>query len=167
MLKATREKWQISHKGTPIKYQLKFSKFLKPEAAAPHLKWWKGRTCNQEYPANFPFRFEGKIKSFPRKAKVKRIQHHQSNFTTNTKGTSLGRKQKRRKIPTENKSKTIKKMVTGLYISIITLNVNGLNAPTKDIDWLGGWKHVHVCTPLTTSLCLTPHLKLYVIILYC
>ena len=31
----------------------------------------------------------------------------------------------------KNKTKTIKKMVTGIYIWIITLNVNGLNAPTK------------------------------------
>ena len=31
----------------------------------------------------------------------------------------------------KNKHKTIKKMVTETYISIITLNVNGLNAPTK------------------------------------
>ena len=30
-----------------------------------------------------------------------------------------------------NKPKKIKKMVIGTYISIITLNVNGLNAPTK------------------------------------
>ena len=30
-------------------------------------------------------------------------------------------------------------MVTGTYILIITLNVNGLNAPTKDIDWLNGY----------------------------
>ena len=30
-----------------------------------------------------------------------------------------------------NKPKPVKKMVTGIYISIITLNVNGLNAPTK------------------------------------
>ena len=30
-----------------------------------------------------------------------------------------------------NKPKTIKKMVIGTYISIITLNVNGLNAPIK------------------------------------
>ena len=30
-----------------------------------------------------------------------------------------------------NKPKTIKKMVIGTYISIITFNVNGLNAPTK------------------------------------
>jgi len=34
-------------------------------------------------------------------------------------------------LPTENKNKTIKKMVVGSYISIITLNVNGLNAPSK------------------------------------
>ena len=31
----------------------------------------------------------------------------------------------------KNKPKTIKKMVIGTYISIITLNVNGLNAPIK------------------------------------
>ena len=29
------------------------------------------------------------------------------------------------------KNKTIKKMVIGTYISIIALNVNGLNAPSK------------------------------------
>ena len=32
-------------------------------------------------------------------------------------------------------------MVIGTYISIITLNVNGLNAPRKDIDWLNGYKN--------------------------
>ena len=31
----------------------------------------------------------------------------------------------------QNQPQTIKKMVRGTYISIITLNVNGLNAPTK------------------------------------
>ena len=30
-----------------------------------------------------------------------------------------------------SKPQTIKKMAIGTYISIITLNVNGLNAPTK------------------------------------
>ena len=29
----------------------------------------------------------------------------------------------------------------GLYLSIITLNVNGLNAPTKDKDWLNGYNN--------------------------
>ena len=32
-------------------------------------------------------------------------------------------------------------MVIGTYISIFTLNVNGLNAQPKDIDWLNGDKH--------------------------
>jgi len=57
--------------------------------------------------------------------------HVYKSFTTNAKGTSFGRKHKRRKRPTENKPKAIQKMVIGLYILIITLNVNGLNAPTK------------------------------------
>ena len=40
----------------------------------------------------------------------------------------------------QNQPQTIKKMATGTYISIITLNVNGLNAPTKDTDWLNDYK---------------------------
>ena len=31
-------------------------------------------------------------------------------------------------------TQTTEKTVIGTYISIITLNVNGLNAPTKDAD---------------------------------
>ena len=35
------------------------------------------------------------------------------------------------------KPQTIKKMAIGTYISIITLNVNGLNAPTKRLaEWI-------------------------------
>ena len=34
----------------------------------------------------------------------------------------------------KNKPKSIKKMPIGTDVSIITLNVNGLNAPIKDID---------------------------------
>ena len=40
-------------------------------------------------------------------------------------------KKKGRKKTNKNKSKTIKKMAIGTKISIITLNVNELNAPTK------------------------------------
>ena len=32
-------------------------------------------------------------------------------------------------------------MVIGTYISIITLNVNGLNAPSKDTGSLNGYKN--------------------------
>ena len=38
----------------------------------------------------------------------------------------------------QNQPQTIKKMAIGIYISIITLNVNGLNAPTKR-HRLAGW----------------------------
>ena len=62
--------------------------------------------------------------------KVKRIQHHQTSIITNVKGTYLGMKQEKEKnLPTENKHKTIKKMAVESFILIITLNVNGLNAP--------------------------------------
>ena len=36
-----------------------------------------------------------------------------------------------RKKDLQNQPQTIKKTAIGTYISIITLNVNGLNAPTK------------------------------------
>ena len=96
-----------------------------------------------------------------RQAKVK-TQYHQTSFMTNAKGTSLGMKHKRRKRPTENKHKTIKKMVIGSHISIITLNENGLNSPTKRYRLAGQMK---------TCECMhLPHhsawpTKLYVIIL--
>jgi len=32
-------------------------------------------------------------------------------------------------------------MAMGLYLSIITLNVNGLKAQSKDEDWLDGYKN--------------------------
>ena len=66
------------------------------------------------------------------------VKHHQTSCTANAKATSLDRKHKRRKRPTENKHKKIKKMMRGSYMLIITLNVNGLNVPTKK-HRLAGW----------------------------
>ena len=40
-----------------------------------------------------------------------------------------------RKKTYKNKSKAINKMTVRTYISIITLNVNGINAPTKRHRW--------------------------------
>ena len=68
------------------------------------------------YPARLLFRFDGETENFPDKQKLREFS---TSFITNAKGTSLGRKHKRRKRPTESKPKTIKKMVTGSYISII------------------------------------------------
>ena len=46
-------------------------------------------------------------------------------------------------------------MAIETYITIIILNVNGLNVPTKNIDWLNGYKKrpVHILStrdPLQT-----------------
>ena len=45
-------------------------------------------------------------------------------------------------------------MAISTYLSIITLNVNGLNAPIKDIGWLNGFKkknHIHANYKTLTS----------------
>ena len=52
----------------------------------------------------------------------------------------------------KNKPKTIKKLVKGTYISIIALNVNGLNAPTKR-HRLAKWiqkQDPYICCPQET-----------------
>ena len=46
----------------------------------------------------------------------------------------------------KNKSKTINKMVIRTFISITTLNVNGLNVPTKRhrlAEWIQKKTHIH------------------------
>ena len=129
----------------------------------------KGPTTKNNLLSKTLFRFDGEIKSFTDKQKLKRIHYHQTSFTTNDKGTSLGSKHKRRKRPTENKPKTIKKTTIGSYILIIILNVNGLNAPIKRHTLAGLMKtcacmHFHLPHH---SAWPTPPKKLYVFILYC
>ena len=82
------------------------------------------------YPARVSFRFDGEIKAF-QTSKSEKTLAPQNQLYNKYKWNSLGRKLKRRKRSTQNKSKAIKKMVVGSYISIITLTVSGLNAPTK------------------------------------
>ena len=124
----------ITYKGTPITLSANFATETLQARREWHdiFKVMKGKTLQPRilYPTRLLFRFDGEIKSFPRQ-EVKRSQHHQTSFTTNAKRTFLGRKHKRRKRSTQNKPKTIKKMVGGSHISTITLNVNGLNAQTK------------------------------------
>ena len=68
------------------------------------------------YLAKISFKIDEEIKSFRGKQKLREFSTTKLNwteisFTTNAKGTSLGRKHKRRKRSTENKPKTIKKMI--------------------------------------------------------
>ena len=87
-------------------------------------------------------------------ANVKRIQHHQTTFTTNAKGTSLGRKHERRKIPTKNKPKTIKKLVTRLNAPITRQRLAGQMETSACVHF--HWPHPSTWLP-----------ELYIIILYC
>ena len=65
------------------------------------------------YPARLSFRFDREIKSFPDKQNLREFSATKPSFITNAKGTFLGNKHKRRKRSTENKPKTLKKMVIG------------------------------------------------------
>ena len=81
-----------------------------------------------------------------RQLKFKKIQHHQTTFTMNTKETSPGRKPEKEKTYLQKISKPIKKLTIEPYILIITLSVNRLNAPTKRHRLGEQWKHLHVYT---------------------
>ena len=73
-----------------------------------------------------------------RQAKVKRIQHHQTSFTTNAKGNFPGRKRKRRERPTKNKPKTIKKMLIESSGPITSWQIDGETMETvTDCIFLG------------------------------
>lgn len=74
-----------------------------------------------------------------RRAKGKRILYHKTSFTTNGKGTRNTREEKRN-TREQNRPQTIKKMAIGAHMSIIILNINGLNVPTKK-PRLAKWIH--------------------------
>ena len=75
-------------------------------------------------------------------------------LTTNTKGTYIVKKYKQRKKDLQNQPQTIKKMAIGTYLSIITLNVSGLNAPTKRhrlAEWIQKHDHIYAVYKKPTS----------------
>ena len=60
-----------------------------------YLKWWKGKTYNQEYPTQQGSHSDlMSNQKLYRQAKAKSVQHHQDSFTTNVKEISLGEKEK-------------------------------------------------------------------------
>ena len=92
ILKAAREKQQVTYKGNPI--------FLTADLLAETLqarrewkdifKVLKGNNLQPRllYPAGISFKIDGEIKSFSYK-QVLRIQYHQTSFTANVKGTYI------------------------------------------------------------------------------
>ena len=81
ILKATREKWQITYEGTLIRLWADFSTETLQARREWHntFKMMKGKNVQLRilYPAKLSFTFDGEIKAF-QTSKFKRIQHHQA-----------------------------------------------------------------------------------------
>ena len=75
LLKATREKQQITHKGIPIRLSADFSAETLQAGKEWHniFKVMKGKNLQPRilYPASLSFRFDGEIKSFTDKQKLR------------------------------------------------------------------------------------------------
>ena len=82
------------------------------------------------YPARMSFRLDGEIKTFTDKEKLREFNTTKPALQQMLRNFSTQETQEKEKTY-NNKPRTIKKMLIGTYISIVTLNVNGLNAPTK------------------------------------
>ena len=113
ILKAARKKQQITYKGIPIRLTPDFS----AETLQDRREWqdilkvMKGKknTTKITLPRKDLIQTQWGNYNFYKQAKAKRIQHHQTSFTTNAKGTSLGRKHKGRKRPTITNPKQLRK----------------------------------------------------------
>ena len=100
ILKAAREKQQLTYKGNPIclTADLSAETLQAGRESQDIFKVLKGKNLQQIliYSARISFKIDGEIKSFSDK-QVKRIQYHQNSFTTNVKGTYIVKKYNRRK----------------------------------------------------------------------
>ena len=103
-----------------------------------YLKWWNGKkpTTKITPPGQGPHSDSKEKSKASQISKIKRIQHHQTNSTINAKRISLDRKhEKERQTKQIPNNKVNGNMI--IYISIFTLHVNELNAPTKrQIGWI-------------------------------
>ena len=76
ILKATRGKWQHTRGLPSVDQRIPQQKLYKPEGNSMiYLSWQKGRTYNQKtlYPERLSFRFDGEIKRFPVKQKLREV----------------------------------------------------------------------------------------------
>ena len=100
ILKAAREKQQVTYKGNPIciTADLSTETLQARREQQDMFKALKGKNLQPRllHPKRISFKIDGEIKSFSDK-QVKRIQYHRTSFTTNVKGTYIVMKYKRRK----------------------------------------------------------------------
>ena len=122
-LKAAREKQQITYKGNPIR----LTADLSAETLQARREWqdifkvMKGKNLQPRllYPAKISFRFDGEIKTFTDKQKLREFSTTKPALQQMLKEL-LKRETQEKEKTYKNKPKTIKKMVIGIYILIIT-----------------------------------------------
>ena len=82
ILKAAREKKQITYKGTPIRLSVDFSAETLQARRECHdiINMMKGKNLQPRllYPARLSFRFEGEIKTFTDKQKLREFSNTKS-----------------------------------------------------------------------------------------
>ena len=99
------------------------------------------------------FKIDGEIKSFADEQKLREFSTIKSVLQQMLNGLIQSRNTREEK-DLQNQSQTIKKMAIGTYISIITLYVNGLNAPTKRqrlAEWIQNKTHMYAVYKKPTS----------------
>ena len=116
LLQAAREKQQVTYKGIPIRLSADFSAgTLQARREWQDIfKVMKGKnleysTTKKALHGKALIQIQWRNGKLYRKANAQIIKHHQTSFTTNAKGTSLGKKHKRRKRPTITNPKQLRK----------------------------------------------------------
>ena len=117
ILKAAREKQQVTYKGNP----LCLTADLSAEAVQAKREWldifkvFKGKNLQPslQYPARISFKIDGEIKSFSGKQKL----NHQTSFTTNVKWTCIVKKYNKRKKIYKINPKQLENGNRNLYIN--------------------------------------------------
>ena len=134
ILKAAREKHQVTYKGNPIRLTADLS-----AETLPAKKEWqnifkvlKGKNLQPRflYPSRISFKSDGEIKSYSGKQKLREFSTSKSALQPLLNGLIQSRNTTEEKRSTKSNPNN-QKVAIGTYISIITLNINGLNAPTK------------------------------------
>ena len=138
ILKASREKQQVTYKGNLIC----LTADLSAETLQARREWQdifkvlKGKNLQPRllYLARISSNINGEIKSFSDKQKLREFSTTKPALQQKLKGLIQSRNTTEEKRATKSAPNN-QKMAIGIYISIITLNVSGLNAPTKRHKW--------------------------------
>ena len=134
MLKAAREKHQVTYKGNPICLTTDLSaRTLQARKEWQDIfKVLKGKNLQPRllYLARISFKTDGEIKSFSDKQKLREFSTTKPALQQMLRDLQ-SQEIKEKKKDVQNQPQIIKKMAIATYILIITLNVNVLNAPNQ------------------------------------